>query len=180
LRIFLVRHGDADAEIPEGLGDEARALTAKARTNVANHFASLAERMGPISLILTSPLVRTVQTAQILSNSTKHEGLLRVHRCLLPDMPVGAVEPILKEYADENLVLVGHQPSMGALAAHLLGMQSFPKPVNPGTVIAMEWPETPTSTEDQVPGEKGENPPAQHLKFLFYAAPGQQVLDVIQ
>ncbi|MCE9667828.1 histidine phosphatase family protein [Myxococcus stipitatus] len=164
LRIFLVRHGDADAEIPEGLGDEARALTAKARANMAAHFAALSERMGPIGLILTSPLVRTVQTAQILSFVSKHEGLLRAHRCLLPDMPVGAVEPVLEEHADENLVLVGHQPSMGALAAHLLGMQSFPKPVNPGTVIALERPE----------GD------GTHLKFLFYAAPGQQVLDVIQ
>ncbi|QSQ24289.1 histidine phosphatase family protein [Pyxidicoccus parkwayensis] len=166
MRIFLVRHGDADAEIPEGLGDEARALTAKARANTAQHFASLSERMGPVGLILTSPLVRTVQTAQILSIETKHEGLLKVHRCLLPDMPVGAVEPVLTEHSDQNLVLVGHQPSMGALAAHLLGMQSFPKPVNPGTVIALERVET-----------EGEAP---QMKFLFYAAPGQQVLDVIQ
>jgi phosphohistidine phosphatase len=164
LRIFLVRHGDADAEIPEGLGDEARALTAKARANTAHHFSSLSERMGPISLILTSPLVRTVQTAQILSAVVKHEGLLRAHRCLLPDMPVGAVEPVLAEHADQNLVLVGHQPSMGALAAHLLGMQSFPKPVNPGTVIALE------RTDGDAP----------QVKFLFYAPPGQQLLDVIQ
>jgi phosphohistidine phosphatase len=164
LRIFLVRHGDADAEIPEGLGDEARALTAKARATTTQHFSSLSERMGQVGLILTSPLVRTVQTAQILSFATKHDGLLKVHRCLLPDMPVGAVEPVLTEHADQNLVLVGHQPSMGALAAHLLGMQSFPKPVNPGTVIALERTD-------------GETP---QLKFLFYAAPGQQVLDVIQ
>jgi phosphohistidine phosphatase len=164
LRIFLVRHGDADAEIPEGLGDEARALTAKSRASTAQHFSSLSERMGQVGLILTSPLVRTVQTAQILSFVTKHEGLLKAHRCLLPDMPVGAVEPVLLEHSDQNLALVGHQPSMGALAAHLLGMQSFPKPVNPGTVIALERTE-------------GETP---QLKFLFYAAPGQQVLDVIQ
>jgi phosphohistidine phosphatase len=108
--------------------------------------------------------VRTVQTAQLLSFATKHEGLLKVHRCLLPDMPVGAVEPVILEHTDQNLVLVGHQPSMGALAAHLLGMQSFPKPVSPGTVIALERSE-------------GENP---QLKFLFYAPPGQQVIDVIQ
>jgi phosphohistidine phosphatase len=164
LRLFLVRHADADAEIPEGLGDEARALTAKGRANTAVHFAALSERMGPISLILTSPLVRTVQTSQILSDSTQHEGLLRVHRCLLPEMPVGAVEPVIAEHADQNLVLVGHQPSMGALAAHLLGMQSFPKPVPPGTVIALERPE-----EAGTP-----------MKLLFYAAPGQPVLDVVQ
>ncbi|MCP3057776.1 histidine phosphatase family protein [Myxococcus sp. K38C18041901] len=164
LRIFLVRHGDADAEIPEGLGDEARWLTAKARANTAAHFASLSERMGPISLILTSPLVRTVQTAQILASALKYEGLLQVHKSLLPDMPVGTVDSLIKEHEGENLVLVGHQPSVGALATHLLGMQSSPKAVNPGTVIALERTE----------GESAQ------YKLLFYAAPGHPVLDVIQ
>jgi phosphohistidine phosphatase len=169
LRIFLVRHADADAEIPEGLGDEARALTAKARATALAHFTSLAERMGPISLVLTSPLVRTVQTAQLLSSSCRHEGSLKAHRCLLPDMPVGSVESVLAEHVGQHLALVGHQPSMGALAAHLLGMQAFPKPVSPGTVIALERP---------VDGSGAE--PAAPARLLFYAAPGHAVLDSIQ
>ena len=169
MRIFLVRHAEADAEAPEGLGDEARALTAKARNNTAAHFASLAERIGPVSLVLTSPLVRTVQTAQMLSMILKHEGPLRVHRCLLPDMPVGAVAPVIDEHSGENIVLVGHQPSMGALATHLLGMQSFPKQVNPGTVIGIERPDADESGGTPAPA-----------RLLFFAAPGQQVLDVIQ
>ncbi|MFL5318206.1 MAG: SixA phosphatase family protein [Myxococcaceae bacterium] len=166
MKLFLVRHGDADAELPEGLGDEARALTAKARAVIMGHFGALAERMQGVNLILTSPLVRTVQTAQILSTTLKHEGLLKVHRSLLPDMPVGAIESVINEHAGENLVLVGHSPSMGAMAAHLLGMQSFPKPVNPGTVIALEKP-----TED---------PPGSPAKFIFYAPPGQSLLDTLQ
>ncbi len=169
MRIFLVRHGEADAEAPEGLGDEARALTAKTRASTVAHFTSLADRIGSVSLILTSPLVRTVQTAQILSTVIKHEGPLRANRCLLPDMPVGAVAPVIDEHVGQDLVLVGHQPTIGALAAHLLGMQSFPKQVNPGTIIALERPD---STE---PGAA----PAP-AKLLFFAAPGQQVLDVIQ
>ncbi len=132
MKVFLVRHGDADAEVPEGLGDEARALTAKARSALVAHFGSLVERMNSIQLILTSPLVRTVQTAQILSFVQHYEGSLKVHRGLLPDMPVGALEPVLNEHPGQNLILVGHQPSMGAMAAHLLGMQNFPKPVPPG------------------------------------------------
>ncbi len=161
MKLFLVRHSDADAEVPEGLTDEARALTAKARHAVFAHFASLADRIVDTHLMLTSPLVRTVQTAQILSLALKHEGLLRAHRSLLPDMPVGALESVLAEHAGENLIMVGHQPSMGAMAAHLLGMQSFPKPVNPGTVIGLERDDTEGSL----------------ARLLFYAAPGQPVLD---
>ena len=44
VRIYLVRHGDADAEIPEGLGDEARALTTKARHQVRGHFEALSDQ----------------------------------------------------------------------------------------------------------------------------------------
>ena len=163
MRIFLVRHGDADAEIPEGLGDEARALTAKARQALHQHFVSIGERVGAVDLLLTSPLVRTVQTAQLLSVVLKHEGPLRAHRSLLPDMPVGALESVLTAHPDQNLIFVGHQPSMGAMAAHLLGLQQFPKPVSPGTVIGLERT-----------GEAGA--PA---RLLFFAAPGQPVLDTI-
>lgn len=160
MKVFLVRHGDADAEIPEGLGDEARALTAKARQAIQHHFAGLAGRF-EVDLVLTSPLVRCVQTAQILSSALGHDGVLRVHRGLLPDMPVGALEAVLDQHSGESLVLVGHQPSMGAMAAHLLGIQSFPRPVSPGTVIGVE----------RTDGEQVST------RLLLYAAPGQSVLE---
>ncbi len=51
MKIFLVRHGDADADVPEGLGDEARALTVKSRQVLVSHFAALTERMGGIDLV---------------------------------------------------------------------------------------------------------------------------------
>jgi len=162
VRIFLVRHGDADAEVPEGLGDEARALTAKARQQIGAHFASVADRIGvgTVGLMLTSPLVRAVQTAQILTTILKYEGPLRAHRSLLPDMPVGAMDAIINEHASNDLILVGHSPSMGAMAAYLLGQQSIPKPVNPGTVIGLERGE-------------GTSP----ARLLFYAAPGQPLIE---
>jgi phosphohistidine phosphatase len=160
LKVFLVRHADADAEIPEGLGDEARALTTKARQTIAAHFNGLAARIGSPTLILTSPLVRAVQTASILSFTLSYDGPLRAHRSLLPDMPVGAIDGVLNEAAVESLVLVGHNPSMTAMAAYLLGMQNVPKPVTPGTVIALER-------------EGGQS------KLLFYAPPGQPVLETV-
>jgi phosphohistidine phosphatase len=160
LKVFLVRHADADADIPEGLGDEARALTSKARHSIAAHFQSLAERIGAPKLMLTSPLVRAVQTAQILSIILSYEGPLRAHRSLLPDMPVGAIDGVLNEAGVESLVLVGHNPSMTAMAAHLLGMQNFPKPENPGTVIGL----------DRDGGA---------CKLIFYAPPGQTVLEAV-
>jgi phosphohistidine phosphatase len=138
VKAYLIRHGDADAEIPEGLGDEARALTAKGRLVLASRFSALAPRMAELELILFSPLVRCAQTAQLLSMGVGFEGTLRAHKALLPDMPVGAIESLLAECAAKSIALVGHQPAMGALASHLLGLEHFPKPFVPGTVVGVE------------------------------------------
>jgi len=164
VKVYLVRHGDADAEIPDGLDDDARALTARARTALPAHFAALAERIGRPDLVLTSPLVRAVQTATLLAQALGWDGPMKAHKHLFPDGPVGALDAALQEKAAEIVVLVGHQPSIGASAAHFLGLPSFPKPVQPGTVIGIERP--------------NDNPAAARL--LFYAAPGQPVVETLE
>ena len=62
---------------------------------------------------------------------------------------------------EERVALVGHEPSMGAMAAHLLGITNWPKRVHPGTVIGIE---------------KVYDEPAS-ARLLFYAAPGQPLLE---
>jgi phosphohistidine phosphatase len=158
VRVFLVRHGDADADVPEGLDDASRSLTTKARTAAFAHFVALKAKMEGVALVLTSPLVRTVQTAQILAVAQGLEVPLRAERSLLPDMPVGSLDVLLAAHPHTDLVLVGHNPSMPAMAAHLLSMQAFPRAVPPGTVVGVELAD--------------ESPRAQ---LLFYAAPGQAV-----
>ena len=84
--------------------------------------------------------MRAVQTATILAVALRYEGPLKTHRHLYPDSAVGAVEAILQGHTDGTLVLVGHQPTLGATAAHLLGLPSFPRPVSPGTAIGIGRP----------------------------------------
>ena len=158
MKVYLVRHADADADIPEGLDDAARSLTVKAREKAHAHFAALKPRMEGVRLILTSPLVRAVQTAQILALAQALGVPLRADRSLLPDMPVGSLDGVLAAHAGEDLVLVGHNPSMPAMAAHLLSLQAFSRAVAPGTVIGLE--RTAGSTRAQL---------------LFFASPGQPV-----
>lgn len=164
LRVILVRHGDADAEVPEGLEDDARALTARARGALPAHFTALAGLVGTPKVILMSPLVRAVQTATLFARAIGFEGTVKAHRGLFPSGPVGSIETLLGDFPGETVVLVGHQPSMGSAAAHFLGLPSFPKPVNPGAVIGIERPD--------------DGPTAG--RFLFYAALGQPVLERLE
>lgn len=159
MKVILIRHGDAEAEVPEGLDDDARSLTSRARQTLPGHFAALAEHIGPIDLMFMSPLVRATQTATLFAAALKWEGALRTHRHLYPDSPVGAVEALLQDLRGKTVVLVGHQPTMGVSAGHFLGLPSFARQVLPGTAIGVERPD--------------ENPNVGRL--LFYAPPGQAI-----
>lgn len=161
----MIRHGDADAEVPEALDDDARSLTARARDALPGHFAALAGHFGRVDAIFTSPLVRAVQTATLLSNALKFGGPFRAHRSLLPDAPVGGLEALLDESPRKTLILVGHQPSIGAAAAYLLGRANLPKTVSPGTVIGIE--------RDDL------KPDPLTSKLLCFAQVGQPVLETL-
>jgi phosphohistidine phosphatase len=163
VKVYLVRHAQADSDVPEGLDDGARPLTGKGRHAAEKHFRSLTKRMHGADLVLMSPLVRAVQTAQILALVQELDVPLRVHKALLPDMPVGSQERLLKDHGEDDLVLVGHNPSIPAMAAHLLSLAQFPRSVPTGSVIALE-----IDTLDE---------PA---RLLFFAAPGEEVLEELK
>lgn len=160
MKVYLVRHAQADSDVPEGLDDAARPLTGKGRHAAEKHFKALDKRMDGVGLVLMSPLVRAVQTAQILALVQDLDVPVRVHRSLLPDMPVGSQERLLDAHRDEDLVLVGHNPSIPAMAAHLMKLAQFPRSVPTGTVIALEL-------------EKHHAP----ARLIFFAAPGEDVLE---
>jgi len=159
VKVYLVRHAQADSEVPEGLDDGARPLTGKGRRAAEKHFRALRHRMDGVDLVFMSPLVRAVQTAQILTLAQDLDVPIRVHRSLLPDMPTGSQEGLLKDHRDEDVVMVGHNPSIPAIAAHLMALAQFPRSVPPGSVIALAL-------------EKGA--PA---RLLFFAVPGEEVLE---
>lgn len=137
MNLFLIRHGEAEPESLEGLGDEARALTVAGRQLAFQHFQRLLPRLGTVDLCFTSPLVRCVQTATLFALATGYNQALRAHRSLLPDRPIQSLIHLINECAGQNAVLVGHNPNMGVLAATLIGASSLPAPVKPGTVVGL-------------------------------------------
>src|SRR5437762_13257084 len=89
MEIYLVRHGIAE-EGHEKLRDGSRPLTDKGRRRfqkTARAFGKLGRRL---DLILTSPLVRAVQTAEILAGETE-PGEVAVLAELDPKFDVEAV-----------------------------------------------------------------------------------------
>jgi phosphohistidine phosphatase len=112
--IYLVRHATA-VEGDHGLPDKARWLTAAGRRAALALGRKLAEEKRIPASIWMSPLVRAVQTAELLAVGlgwTKELGVLPE---LAPDEPAKAVAKLLEEGA----MAVGHEPQMTELARRL-------------------------------------------------------------
>ena len=106
--LILWRHADAE----DGPKDAARALTGKGQKQAARMAAWLDSRLPKGARILASPAVRAQQTARALSRDIETSDLV--------DTGAGPAA-ILKAAgwpgSEGTVVVVGHQPSLGAAAA---------------------------------------------------------------
>ncbi|UCH30044.1 MAG: histidine phosphatase family protein [Myxococcales bacterium] len=121
MRILLVRHAEAIGGAAVG-SDHDRWLTDQGRRTMT----TVGEMLGRLDLrysrIYTSPLVRAVQTAEILAlTQPGFDGPLQVHRALSSNegTTARALAPIDDAGAEDLIVMVTHMPKIGVLAAHL-------------------------------------------------------------
>lgn len=106
--LILWRHADAENGVP----DEARRLTAKGRKQAQKMAAWLAARLPAGCRVIVSPAVRTRETAaafienpvieKAVSTAATPQGVLKA-----AGWPDGA----------GTVIVVGHQPTLGAAAA---------------------------------------------------------------
>lgn len=136
MRVLLVRHGIAIDEEP-GLGDEERYLTPEGRAKTRKVAELLARQGVTVDRILTSPLVRATQTAEIVAREVGCDDV-RVALALAPGAALSAVDVVIASGGSAGaLALVGHEPSMSDIAAHLLGLRRFPRPFKKAGVCAI-------------------------------------------
>jgi phosphohistidine phosphatase len=118
VRVTLIRHAEAGDDAPD---DESRALTARGRADARRVGRALARRGTRFSLMVTSPLVRAVQTAEIVAAALDHRARILVSDLLTPDAPASRVVAYLAGLGSERSVaLIAHEPILSLLAAALL------------------------------------------------------------
>jgi phosphohistidine phosphatase len=125
VQVFLIRHADS---VPETVAvrDPHRNLSLQGRTQAR----SLGERMrwhdcSP-SHVWTSPLVRAVQTAELVCGTMNSELAIESVPALAPDgSPRDVVAAIKALPPTAGVMIVGHEPSLSAIGALVVGNPSF-------------------------------------------------------
>jgi len=113
MELILWRHAEAE----EGGNDLARRLTPKGQRQAEKVAAWLDTRLPRECQVLASPAVRAQQTAQALKRKVASVAELA------PGASVQAVLEVAGWPGDDDdcVLIAGHQPDLGEVAAHLLG-----------------------------------------------------------
>jgi len=123
--LILWRHADAE----DGVPDEKRMLTAKGRKQAARMAQWLGKHLPEHYTVLASPALRTQQTAGALG-----------HYLVRPELGLNATPESLLHAsqwprAEQPVIIVGHQPTIGMTAARLLGGEGPAWSVRKGAIL---------------------------------------------
>ncbi len=136
MRITLLRHGEAG----EAARDGDRALTLRGRASVRHVARVLHERGTRFDLIVASPLVRAVQTAEILAEVLRHPGEVVIDPVLVPEGSPREVRRFLGELdAEADVALVAHEPILSSTLGLLLG-KAFSRGLRKSEAIRVRLP----------------------------------------
>lgn len=117
--LYLVRHGIAEDPTAQS-SDAERALTNEGRKRMKEIARGFAAIGATPTLILTSPLKRAKETAEILQACGAPSAKLAVYQGLDNTHSPEDVTAKLPHARANEIALVGHQPSLGELASYLL------------------------------------------------------------
>jgi phosphohistidine phosphatase len=121
-QLFLIRHGIAEERGDAWPDDAKRPLSEDGIERFQKSARGLARLDVWIDVVLTSPLVRARQTADIVASAFDPRPSIITIESLAPGGGYASLLTDLEKHARKTrIALVGHEPGIGELGARLIG-----------------------------------------------------------
>ena len=119
-RLYLMRHGKAEAGMPAGGGDRERALVERGRRESRRMGAYCRDRSQPPTLILGAPARRTMETCESFCEGFGENLPRQVMDSIYRGSPSGLLYAVAEAGGSEaGILVIGHNPGIHALALAL-------------------------------------------------------------
>jgi phosphohistidine phosphatase len=122
MRVYFLRHGKAEDRLAWTGRDAERPLTVEGREALGREAKRLRALDLALDVVVTSPLVRARETAEIVAGELGLGGRLVEDERLAPGFDVARLEQVLAAHAPAGaLMIVGHEPDFSETIAELIG-----------------------------------------------------------
>jgi phosphohistidine phosphatase len=120
MKLYVMRHSVAEDASHDG-SDAARALTPTGRERAREVAKALLSMDEAPRAIVTSPLVRALQTAEIVHAHANVDVPLEISTAMSPGGDALAMVLTAARANRKRLMVVGHEPDVSTLVARLVG-----------------------------------------------------------
>ena len=125
MELYLIRHGVAAERGKDWPDDSQRPLTPDGIARLRKAARGLNAIGVGFDQMVTSPLVRTRQTADVIAEELKVRPPIATSDALAPaGSSASVIQEITKHVRKARVALVGHEPNLGELAAQLIGART--------------------------------------------------------
>jgi phosphohistidine phosphatase len=136
--VHILRHAEA-IEAHEELRDEWRYLTDKGMKSVEGVAKRMIKQDLKPALIISSPRVRAIQTAQIMADACGRTTRVEISGLLQPHGDVFELIQFLRQRTEfKQVMLVGHEPQLSTLTAALLHHEGA-RPFKKGSCVVLDF-----------------------------------------
>ncbi len=120
--LYMIRHGLAGKRLDDETMDELRPLKKKGKEKMKEIAKGLKNQKISFDKVLTSPLIRSKESAEIINEycgADKEE--VTITELLSPGSSYHQLIKFLNQFKDSSKVaIVGHEPFLGGFASHCL------------------------------------------------------------
>jgi phosphohistidine phosphatase len=129
MNLFILRHASAGLRRANPLVDVKRPLDKDGKAQCLQLAHVLNALKLSFDLVVSSPLKRSLQTAQLIATETGYEQKVLISTALAPTATFTQFQRLLRECsASENVLVVGHNPNITQFLGHLLGVGTTEDP----------------------------------------------------
>ncbi len=123
MNLFILRHASAGIRRANPLLDVKRPLDKDGKAQCLQLAHVLNALNLSFDLVVSSPLKRAMQTAQLVATETGFEQKILISNALAPAANFSQFQRLLRDSAAaENVLVVGHNPNITQFLGHLLGV----------------------------------------------------------
>ena len=120
VQLYLIRHAQAEDRGDKWPDDTKRPLTDGGTRRMRKAAKGLVRLSARMDVVLTSPLVRAQQTAEVVAAAFEAAPPIVIAESLAPDGNfTGLVADLQKQVGSTRIALVGHEPGLGEFASRL-------------------------------------------------------------
>jgi phosphohistidine phosphatase len=121
MNIYFLRHASAGSHKANQAADERRPLDPDGIQQCAVIGRALAALELKSDVVISSPLKRASQTAELVAREIGYEDRIEFSDALHPDADYGAFQQLLQTYAKKDeIMVVGHNPTLSEFLSLLI------------------------------------------------------------